>query len=86
MFSYAFLATVLAAVACAKPVARSMQVHESRTDVPSAFVLKGPAAPDTMLNMRRERIRMAPRGSVVFVTPLALHYALNRLGVVKCRI
>ena len=52
MFSSAFLVACFAIVAYGKPVARSLQVHETRVEVPSAFALKGPAAPDSMLDLR----------------------------------
>ena len=52
MFSKALVAICLAAVALGKPVARSLQVHESRAQVPAAFSLAGPASPDTVLNLR----------------------------------
>ncbi|OSD03903.1 family S53 protease [Trametes coccinea BRFM310] len=52
MFSSAFLVACLAAVAYGTPMARNMQVHETRQSIPSAFKLVGPAAPDTMLDLR----------------------------------
>ena len=52
MFSKAFLAICFAAVALGKPVARNLQVHELRTQVPPAFSLVGAASPDTVLNLR----------------------------------
>ncbi|TFK89462.1 family S53 protease-like protein [Polyporus arcularius HHB13444] len=52
MFSSALLVACLAIAAYGKPVARSLQVHETRAQVPPAFALKGPAAPDTMLDLR----------------------------------
>ncbi|KAM5532580.1 hypothetical protein V8D89_013786 [Ganoderma adspersum] len=52
MFSKAFLAICFAAVALGKPVARNLQVHEARTQVPPAFSLAGAASPDTVLNLR----------------------------------
>ncbi|KAI0356281.1 family S53 protease [Trametes cingulata] len=52
MFSSAFLVACLAAVAYGKPMARSMQVHETRESVPAAFQLVGPAPQDTMLDLR----------------------------------
>ncbi|EJF57638.1 family S53 protease-like protein [Dichomitus squalens LYAD-421 SS1] len=52
MFSKALVVICFAAVALGKPVARSLQVHETREQVPAAFSLAGPASPDTMLNLR----------------------------------
>ena len=52
MFSKALLALYFAAVALGTPVARNLQVHEARTQVPSAFSLAGPASPNTVLNLR----------------------------------
>ncbi|TDL17434.1 family S53 protease-like protein [Rickenella mellea] len=37
---------------CANPVFRSLVAHEARQGVPSGFVAKGPAAPDTQLSLR----------------------------------
>ncbi|KAI0365677.1 family S53 protease [Pilatotrama ljubarskyi] len=52
MFSSAFLVACLAVVAYGKPMARSMQVHETRESVPAAFQLVGPAPHDQMLDLR----------------------------------
>ena len=40
------------AYAFAKPIARSLRVHESITNLPSGFAPKGPAPPETTLNLR----------------------------------
>ncbi|KAI0633274.1 family S53 protease [Trametes polyzona] len=52
MFSSALLVVCLAAVAYGKPMARSMQVHETRQSVPDAFTLVGPAPADATLDLR----------------------------------
>lgn len=52
MRSSVFFVACLAAVAYGKPVARSMQVHETRAKVPEVFTTKGPASPETMLDLR----------------------------------
>ena len=52
MFSSAFLVACLAVVAYGKPVARSMQVHEAREQVPEVFTMKGAASPETMLDLQ----------------------------------
>lgn len=52
MFSSTFLVVCLAAVAYGKPMARSMQVHETRVSVPSAFERVSAAPSDAMLNLR----------------------------------
>ncbi|KAH9851330.1 family S53 protease [Lenzites betulinus] len=52
MFSSALLVACLVAVAYGKPMARSMQVHETRESVPSAFQRVGPAPQDATLDLR----------------------------------
>ncbi|KAI0823344.1 family S53 protease [Trametes gibbosa] len=52
MFSSALLVACLVAVAYGKPMARSMQVHETRDSVPSAFQRVGPAPQDAILDLR----------------------------------
>ena len=52
MFPHTFVGACLLAVAQANPIARSMRVHDKRTEAPSAFAAKGAASPDTMLNLR----------------------------------
>ena len=52
MFSRALVTICLLAVAYAKPIARSMQVHERRSDAPASFASVGAASPDTMLKLR----------------------------------
>ena len=52
MFSKALIAICFAAVALGTPVARDMQVHETREHVPAAFTAHGPASADTVLNLR----------------------------------
>ncbi|KAI0745384.1 family S53 protease [Earliella scabrosa] len=39
-----------------------MQVHETRVRVPEAFSLKGPASPETMLNLRIALVQSDPAG------------------------
>ena len=51
MFPHTFVGACLLAVAQANPIARSMQVLESR-DAPASFINKGAAPPDTMLTLR----------------------------------
>ena len=62
MRSSVFFVACLAALAYGKPVARSMQVHETRVRVPEAFSLKGPASPETMLNLRIALVQSDPAG------------------------
>ncbi|EIW62968.1 family S53 protease [Trametes versicolor FP-101664 SS1] len=52
MFSSTLLVVCLAAVAYGKPMARSMQVHETRESVPSAFQRVSAAPSDATLNLR----------------------------------
>ncbi|KAI0746562.1 family S53 protease [Daedaleopsis nitida] len=52
MHSSVIFVAFLAAFAYGKPVARSMQVHETRAKVPEVFRMKGPASPETMLDLR----------------------------------
>lgn len=52
MFSSTLLVVCLAAVAYGKPMARSMQVHETRESVPSAFERVSAAPSDATLNLR----------------------------------
>ncbi|OJT02652.1 Tripeptidyl-peptidase sed3 [Trametes pubescens] len=52
MFSSTLLVVCLAAIAYGKPMARSMQVHETRESVPSAFQRVGAAPSDATLNLR----------------------------------
>ena len=52
MFSRVFVTACMLAVAYANHIARSMRVHDKRTEAPSAFAAKGAAYPDTMLNLR----------------------------------
>lgn len=46
-----FFASLLA-LALAKPMGRSLKVHESREGVPDGFSLQGSASPDTTLKLR----------------------------------
>ncbi|OSC98853.1 family S53 protease [Trametes coccinea BRFM310] len=57
MLALGVLASCVAALAYGKPMARSMQVHDSRQTVPPSFQLVGPAPPDTMLNLRLALVR-----------------------------
>ncbi|KAI0367268.1 family S53 protease [Pilatotrama ljubarskyi] len=52
MFSVALLVSYFAVVASGKPLARRMQVHETRSHIPPAFQEVGPAPPDAVLNLR----------------------------------
>ncbi|OBZ75872.1 Tripeptidyl-peptidase sed3 [Grifola frondosa] len=55
--SHPFVVLSLVVLAMGKPMARDLQLHEAREDIPNGFVLSGPAAPDTTLNLR---IALAP--------------------------
>ncbi|KAI0655029.1 family S53 protease [Cubamyces menziesii] len=57
MLASTLLLACLAAAACGKPMARSMQVHETKETVPTDFELVGPAPPDTVLNLRLALVR-----------------------------
>ncbi|KAH9896504.1 family S53 protease [Cubamyces lactineus] len=57
MLALTFLLAGFAAAVCANPTARSMRVHETKAEVPPAFQLIGPAAPDTVLNLRIALVR-----------------------------
>ncbi|KAJ2981143.1 hypothetical protein NUW54_g10910 [Trametes sanguinea] len=57
MLALGLFTSCVAALAYGKPMARSMQVHDSRQTVPSSFQLVGPAPPDTMLNLRLALVR-----------------------------
>ena len=52
MRSSVFFVACLAIVAYGTPVARNMQVHETRAKVPEVFKMTGPASPETMLDLR----------------------------------
>ena len=52
-----------AAFVCGTPLERrSMRVHESRSTIPHGFANQGPAAPDTVLNMRIALTQSDPAG------------------------
>ncbi|KAI0328755.1 family S53 protease [Cubamyces sp. BRFM 1775] len=57
MLASTFLLACFAATVCGKPMARSMQVHETKAAVPDAFQLVGLASPDTVLNLRIALVR-----------------------------
>lgn len=52
MLSAGFVLASFLSVAFGSPLARNLQVHESRDSLPSGFALAGPAAADTTLNLR----------------------------------
>ncbi|KZT71773.1 family S53 protease [Daedalea quercina L-15889] len=52
MFTTALLGLFWAALSWAKPMRRSMQVHESRTSPPPGYTLTEPATSDTVLTLR----------------------------------
>ncbi|KAI0646520.1 family S53 protease [Trametes meyenii] len=52
MLSSAFLVACLVAAAYGTPLARNMQVHETRESVPSTFQLVGPAPSDAVVDLR----------------------------------
>ncbi|PCH39548.1 family S53 protease [Wolfiporia cocos MD-104 SS10] len=52
MLTAGFLVVSLFALASSKPVARSLQVHETRAAPPSGFVRNGAASSDTVLDLR----------------------------------
>jgi hypothetical protein len=57
-----FLASLFA-LALGNPLARrAMQVHETRDEIPEGFVQQGPAAPDTVLNLRIALRQSDPQG------------------------
>ncbi|GJE95891.1 S53 family peptidase [Phanerochaete sordida] len=63
MVATGFFLLSLFAVALGNPLARrAMTVHESRSDVPVGFVKQGPAAPDTVLDMRIALTQTDPEG------------------------
>ncbi|EMD37277.1 hypothetical protein CERSUDRAFT_113931 [Gelatoporia subvermispora B] len=52
MVSTVLIFASLICLAAAKPVARSLEIHEARSTAPSQFAQTGPASPDTVLNLR----------------------------------
>ena len=62
MLTRVALVACLAAICAAKPMARSMQVHEAREDIPEGFVLSGAAPQDKVLNLRLALVQSDPAG------------------------
>lgn len=63
MLTRVALLACLAAVCAAKPlVARSMQLHEVRDEVPDGFVHSGAAPQDTVLNLRLALVQSDTEG------------------------
>lgn len=61
MVPVALLVASLICLVAGKPVARNLQVHEARA-LPREFALSGPAAPDTVLNLRLALVQSDPSG------------------------
>lgn len=52
MLSASFILVSLVAAAFGTPLARNLQVHESRDSLPSGFARTGPASAETTLKLR----------------------------------
>ncbi|KAI0355217.1 family S53 protease [Trametes cingulata] len=52
MVAVSLLVASLFTLALGKPMARNLQVHEAREDIPAGFSLRGAASPDTTLKLR----------------------------------
>ena len=79
LFMYAF----------AKPITRGLRVHESLTELPSGFVLKGPASPETILNLRLALMQSNVSGLIDTLldvsTPTSSHYGHHLTKEEVCR-